>query len=163
MLHAAHVETLKEGQEDILAMLVINFKEPVKEFFGKKMKEPTDRIIIGLGWEDGTKHIMIMKIGELISEKRGEMDCLIFGADAWMVRKDKKEGYDPETEPRPSEHPDREETLLTSAMTPDMKKMYTISQTHKMVKDEVKFEKPIVLDEEGQFYIVEKLLGFYGN
>jgi len=162
MLHEANRFALKEGQEDILPILIISFKKPMTKFAGNKI-DKTDRVVLGIPWDRGTKEIISMGIGHLITKHRKDIECLIFSADAWMVEYSKKKKY-LETDPRPGEHPDRKETLLTSAFTPDMKKMYSISQAYERIDDRVKFEKVQIMDKkEGEYNLFQKMLGYYGN
>ena len=162
MLHNANMEALRCGEEDIHSFVILIFKKPIKNFEGKKIPNPTNRVVINPAWTDENKHEVSMGIGNMVSKVRNKLECVVFGTDTWLVESDKK--YDFENEPRPREHPDRKDALLTIATLPDLTEFYSIMQTYERMGEGVKFNKAKTASKNnGRHFIIEKLLGYYGN
>lgn len=150
--------TLELGQE-VIPMLVVIFNESPDDFMGKT---PGKKAVIGLGFSPDTKDAAADEIGNHIHEVRDKVDAIVFGSDTWMVKVDKE--IDMENMPRPSEHPERVDGIISTATTPDLKKIYSIAQTYSKTNSGIEFDEEEIIDElGGQYFILERFLGLHGN
>lgn len=157
-LHTSNVLSLTSGAvKELLPLLVVVFKNELPNG-GKRM-------VIGLVWpDDDSKEKATKQIGTLFGPMRQYIDLMVFSSEMWFTVFDKKHMKDVETAPRPSQSPDKKEGVMTSAFTPDLKNIYTITQEITRIGNKVTFEDESIINEgDQQAYILERMLGIYGN
>ena len=157
LLHGSNKKSLVSGAvETLMPMLVVGWKEEFKDI---------PRLVVGLSWnDDEEKEKSLRQLGLALGPMKKQVDVVVFSSEMWFTIHDNKKL--PKNVTRPRDDPKRKEGILTIACTPDLRDVYSIKEPFSRSSDgKPEFDQEVDSgrDDHGEYYILEKLLGLYGN